>query len=184
MNNYINKINNDKIIKTMQSSLHLLPAEKESDFNYISSKPKTGTDYSKKRNKYFKQKKNKTKNNLNLNMSDPLHNNYNFKSYKNLDNSKKEFLLKENESLKAELNKFVTENLNLKIKINSLQNKGTNYDINNTKKNNISNYHNKKILKNKTYDKLEENSEDSTYIKTNNIIANKFLNNNKDKKKI
>ena len=183
LNNYNNKINNDKNIKTIQSSQHLLPVEKESDKIHVNSKPKTGTDYSKKRYKYFQQKKNKTKNNLNLNMSDPTHNNYNFKSYKNLNNSKKEFLLKENESLKAELNKFVTENLNLKIKINSLQNKGINYDLNNTNKNNISNYYNKKNAKNKTYDKLEENSEDSTYIKTNNIIANKFLYNNNDKKK-
>jgi len=173
MNNYNNKINNDKNIKTIQSSQHLLPFEKENDKIYISSRPKTGTDYSKKRYKYFQKKKS----NLNLNMSDPTHNNYNFKSYKNLNNNKKEILLKENESLKAELNKFVTENLNLKMKINSLQSKGKNYDtnINDTNKNNISSYYNKKTSKNKTYDKLDENSDDSTYIKTNNIIANKFL---------
>ena len=59
MNN--NNSNNDKNIKTIQSSQHLLPAEKESDKKYASSKPKTGTDYSKKRYKYFQQKKNKKK---------------------------------------------------------------------------------------------------------------------------
>ena len=43
MNNN-NKINKDKNIKTIQSSQHLLPAEKESDKNYVRSRPKTGTE--------------------------------------------------------------------------------------------------------------------------------------------
>ena len=66
------------------------------------------------------QKTNNT-NNLNLKLSELSYNNYNFQNEKDLKQMKNSSIIKENLNLKSELDKFLQENYELKIKMNSLQ---------------------------------------------------------------
>ena len=183
--NYKYRYNDDKNVGLTQSNNEIYPYEND----IIYSNSKTIIDNSTK-NPYFQYSKKKFKNNLSLNLSDPLSNNYNLKSLKNMNNSKNKNIIKENENLKAELNKFLKENINLKIKMNALQKNKKNLEIKDINNINISNISNNLFLKNKKKKNLsfkknikkevnEEDNEDSYYTKTCNPEENKNKKNEK-----
>ena len=129
------------------------------------------------------------KNNLSLNLSDPTSNNYNFKSLKNLNNSKNKKMIKENETLKVELNKYLQENKNLKQKMEKLQkNEQKTIIINDPKapvyqkKRKRTHLSFKKNIPIKKADKHDEDYPNSIYAKTSNIINNKNNDNGVKKK--
>ena len=168
---------NDKNIKIIHTSTEIL--SNEDDQTYINSKPKENN--SQLKTQYIDHSKKKNKNNLYLNLSDPSSNNYNFKSLKNLNKSKNKSILKENDSLKSELNKFLKENLNLKLRMATLEKNGQNNEQNNlynnepylkNKSKKRLNYSFKKNLRIKSNDKFDEDTENELYTKTINTNKN------------
>ena len=98
--NYKYTEDKDKDKRIAQSSNEIFPYEWEKI--YINSK--NSIENSQAMNTYCEHSRKKSKNNLSLNLSEPSCNNYNFKSLKNLNNSKNKNIniMKENENLKAD----------------------------------------------------------------------------------
>ena len=161
----------NKNMKLAQSNKEIFPYDNDSE--KIDSK--NILDNWQTQNLYYQYSKRKNKTNLSLNLSDSSSNNYNFKSLKNLNNSKNKNIIKENETLKAELNKFLKENMNLKIKMSTLQNIALTNEINNSnnkiimenkKRKNLSF---KKNMNNLNNDNIEEDLDSKRNIETNKI---------------
>ena len=98
----------------------------------------------------------KNNNNLNLKLSELSYNNYNFQNEKNLKQMKNSSIIKENLNLKSELDKFLKENYELKIKMNSLQHNLEKNEIiqnNNKGKSNINDMKRKYLSYKKSWEK-------------------------------
>ena len=178
----------DKDKRIAQSSNEIFPYKSEK----IYTNSKNSIESSQAKIPFFEHSRKKSKNNLSLNLSEPSCNNYNFKSLKNLNNSKNKNIniMKENENLKAELNKFLKENINLKIKMKTLQKNGKNIEINGInnsnnlflktkKKKNLS--FKKNLNNNFNNEKNEEDNKDSNYAKTINLEGNQYKKDNEEK---
>ena len=118
-NNYDKKIifygENDNYNKTFN---------KNSDINGIHpyNLQNNKLNRSKNENSYLIPKNNNNMQGLNL--SESSINNYNFQTVDNLNKIRNINIIKENLNLKSDLGKFLKENYDLKLKMNSLQNKG------------------------------------------------------------
>ena len=182
---YNNNYNEDNNIKLAQLNQEFLGYENDK----IYTNSKTSIDNSNEKNKYYPHIKSKNKNNLSLNLSEHSGNKYNFKSLKNLNDSKNQYIIRENEKLKDELNKFLEENMNLKIKMNNLQKNGQNLEINNINSNNNflknkkrKNLSFKKNINNFSNDKNDEDFQELNYTKTINEMENIKKKDNEEKK--